>query len=91
VLAICVRGKPYLTQVGNYDKPTIISIPMGVVAKFLPAANYLEDVSMESIKVHICRQKGRTNLAMRYVDPDTGRQVWRTSGKANHAEGSQGD
>jgi hypothetical protein len=39
---------------------------------------------MESIKVHVCRQKGRTNLAMRYVDPDNGKQVWRTSGTANH-------
>lgn len=41
---------------------------------------------MESIKVHICRQKGRTNLAMRYVDPDTGKQVWRTAGTANHTK-----
>lgn len=41
---------------------------------------------MEDIKVHICRQKGRTNLAMRYVDPETGKQVWRTSGTANHTK-----
>lgn len=41
---------------------------------------------MEEIKVHICRQKGRTNLAMRYVDPETGKQVWRTSGTANHTK-----
>lgn len=39
---------------------------------------------METIKVHVCRQKGRTNLAMRYVDPETGKQVWRTAGTANH-------
>jgi len=25
---------------------------------------------METIKVHVCRQKGRINLAKRYVDPD---------------------
>ena len=41
---------------------------------------------MESIKVHICRQKGRTNLAMRYVCPDTNKQVWRTTGTANHTK-----
>jgi len=41
---------------------------------------------MEDIRVHVCRQKGRTNLAMRYVDPDTGKQVWRTSGTANHTK-----
>lgn len=41
---------------------------------------------METIKVHICRQKGRTNLAMRYIDPDTGKQVWRTAGTANHTK-----
>lgn len=39
---------------------------------------------MATIKVHVCRQKGRTNLAMRYVDPDTGKQVWRMSGMTNH-------
>ena len=41
---------------------------------------------METIKVHVFRQKGRTNLAMRYVDPDTGKQVWRTAGTANHTK-----
>jgi integrase len=41
---------------------------------------------METIKVHVCRQKGRTNLAMRYVDPDTGKQVWRTTGTANQTK-----
>jgi len=41
---------------------------------------------MEDITVHICRQRGRTNLAMRYVDPDTCKQVWRTSGTANHTK-----
>lgn len=40
----------------------------------------------ESIKVHICRQKGRTNLAMRYVDPETGKQVWRTTGTSKQRE-----
>ncbi len=41
---------------------------------------------MEAIKDHVCRQRGRTNLAMRYVDPDTGKQVWRTTGTANHTK-----
>lgn len=41
---------------------------------------------MEKIKDHVCRQRGRTNLAMRYVDPDTGKQVWRTTGTANHTK-----
>jgi len=37
---------------------------------------------MEDIKVHIARQKGRTNIAMRNVDPEIGKQVWRMSGPA---------
>lgn len=41
---------------------------------------------METIKVHICRQKGRTNLAMRYVDRETNKQVWRTAGTASNTK-----
>ncbi len=30
--------------------------------------------------MHVLKQRGRTNLVMRYVDPESGKQVWRTTG-----------
>lgn len=37
----------------------------------------------DRIKVHVVRQKGRTNLVMRYVCPDSGKQVCRSTGTSN--------
>jgi integrase len=44
---------------------------------------------MHEIKVHVAKQKGRTNLAMRYIDPDSGKQVWKTSGTTNERKALQ--
>ncbi|MCC6491917.1 MAG: hypothetical protein IT424_02730, partial [Pirellulales bacterium] len=38
---------------------------------------------MQEIKVHVVKSKGRTNLSLRYVDPDSGKQVWKSAGTAN--------
>lgn len=37
----------------------------------------------ETIKVHVVKYPTRANLVMRYVDPDSGRQVTRSSGTTN--------
>lgn len=41
---------------------------------------------LENITVHLVKQKGRTNLAMRYTDPESGKQVWKTSGTAKQKD-----
>ena len=40
----------------------------------------------ETIKVHVVKQKNRTNLAMRYLCPESGKQVWRTAGTSKERD-----
>jgi integrase len=40
----------------------------------------------DRIKVHVVKYTGRDNLVMRYVDPDSGRQVIRSTGTTNRRD-----
>jgi hypothetical protein len=44
---------------------------------------------MEDIKVHVVKYPDRTNLVMRYVDPDNRRQVQRSTGTKNEREANR--
>ncbi|MBA3480324.1 MAG: phage integrase N-terminal SAM-like domain-containing protein, partial [Pirellulales bacterium] len=43
----------------------------------------------ETIKVHVVKYPDRANLVMRYVDPDSGRQVQRSTGTTNERDANR--
>jgi hypothetical protein len=44
---------------------------------------------MEAIKVHVTRYLDRKNLVMRYVEPENGRQVQRSTGTTNERDANR--